>query len=54
MAKNFETVDVDKIQDRWCCGDEPWLCRERRDKFFEDVCGVKQEKFDPSRVRAID
>lgn len=52
MAKNFETLDVDKIQDRWCCGDEPWLFRERWEKLFEDFCGVKQEKFDPSRVSA--
>lgn len=51
MTKNFETLDVDKIQDRWCCGDEPWLFRERWEKLFEDFCGVKQEKFDPSRVR---
>ncbi|KAG8925543.1 hypothetical protein FRC01_010027 [Tulasnella sp. 417] len=23
MRKNFETADVDKIQERWCCGDDP-------------------------------
>lgn len=70
MKRNFETIDVDKIQDRWyeaevilkclplitghrCCGDEPWLFRERWEKLFEDFCNVKQEKFDPSRVRFI-
>ncbi|KLO19760.1 hypothetical protein SCHPADRAFT_898339 [Schizopora paradoxa] len=53
MTKNFETLDVDKIQDRWCCGDEPWLFRERWEKLFEDFCGVKQEKFDPSRVSEL-
>lgn len=53
MHKNWETLDVDKIQERWCCGDEPWLFRERWEKLFEDFCDVKQEKFDPSRVRLI-
>lgn len=67
MHKNFESLDVEKIQDRWylgfsvsspnadnlsrCCGDEPWLFRERWEKLFEDFCDVEQKKFDPSRVR---
>ncbi|KAF5331632.1 hypothetical protein D9611_007691 [Ephemerocybe angulata] len=50
MHRNFETLDVDKIQDRWCCGDEPWLFRERWEKLFEDFCDVEQKKFDPSRA----
>ncbi|VDB90089.1 unnamed protein product [Peniophora sp. CBMAI 1063] len=53
MRKNYETMDVDKIQDRWCCGDAPLLFRERWEKLFEDFCDVKQEKFDPSRVSEL-
>ncbi|KAI0751646.1 histidine phosphatase superfamily-domain-containing protein [Daedaleopsis nitida] len=53
MRNNWETMDVDRIQERWCCGDEPWLFRERWEKLFEDFCDVKQEKFDPSRVSEL-
>jgi len=54
MRRNYENGNVDKIpQQRWCSGDTPWLFKERWEKIFEDWVGVKQEKFDPSRVRCL-
>ncbi|WWD19022.1 hypothetical protein CI109_103479 [Kwoniella shandongensis] len=54
MRSNYENGNVEKIpQQRWCSGDSPWLFRERWEKIFEDWVGVKQEKFDPSRVSEL-
>ncbi|KAG8865267.1 hypothetical protein FRB96_000157 [Tulasnella sp. 330] len=53
MRHNYETMDVDKIQERWCCNDDPFLFRERWEKIFDDFCETKREKFDPSRVSEL-
>lgn len=51
MRRNYDNGNVDKVpQQRWCSGDSPWLFKERWEKIFEDWVGIKQEKFDPSRV----
>jgi inositol hexakisphosphate/diphosphoinositol-pentakisphosphate kinase len=44
LIDNFEKVNVDKIQSRWCSGDSPDLFKERWEKLFEDWVGVKKEK----------
>lgn len=54
MRRNYENGNVEKIQQtRWCSGDSAWLFKERWEKIFEDWVGVKQEKFDPSRVSEL-
>jgi len=54
MRENYENGNVEKIrQTRWCSGDSAWLFKERWEKIFEDWVGVKQEKFDPSRVSEL-
>lgn len=54
MRANYENGNVERIpQQRWCSGDSPWLFRERWEKIFDDWVGVKQEKFDPSRVSEL-
>jgi len=54
MRRNYENGNVEKIpHQRWCSGDSPWLFKERWEKIFEDWVGVKQEKFDPSRVSEL-
>ncbi|KAK4689515.1 inositol-hexakisphosphate/diphosphoinositol-pentakisphosphate 1-kinase, partial [Tremellales sp. Uapishka_1] len=54
MRRNYENGNVEKIpHQRWCSGDGPWLFKERWEKIFEDWVGVKQEKFDPSRISEL-
>ncbi|CAO1613511.1 unnamed protein product [Parajaminaea phylloscopi] len=50
MDANFQKLDVDSIQKRWCTHETPKLFRERWDKLFSDY---KDEPSDPSRTSEL-
>ncbi|GAA5893601.1 inositol polyphosphate kinase VIP1 [Sporobolomyces salmoneus] len=53
MNQNWDALAVEKIQPRWCCGEYPYLFRERWEGLFADWCDVSLDKFDPSRVSEL-
>ncbi|GEQ67539.1 hypothetical protein JCM33374_g1204 [Metschnikowia sp. JCM 33374] len=51
MAYNFEKYDVNEFQQTWCCGEDPYLFKERWDKLFEEFTTV--EKTHPSKISEL-
>ncbi|CAK9441725.1 uncharacterized protein LODBEIA_P55930 [Lodderomyces beijingensis] len=51
MNYNFETKDVATFQENWCCGEDPFLFKERWDKLFQEFISV--EKTHPSKISEL-
>ncbi|KAI8906551.1 histidine phosphatase superfamily-domain-containing protein [Powellomyces hirtus] len=53
MRDNFQKMDVDIIQRRWCCAETPGLFKERWEKLMRDFCDVERKSFDPSKISEL-
>lgn len=51
MVRNFATKDVNSFQTYWCCGEDPYLFKERWDKLFQEFISV--EKVHPSKISEL-
>ncbi len=51
MEKNFATKDVNSFQNYWCCGEDPYLFKERWDKLFQEFVTV--DKVHPSKISEL-
>ncbi|KAI5956394.1 VIP1 [Candida jiufengensis] len=51
MNYNFETKNVQEFQTSWCCGEDPFLFKERWDKLFQEFISV--EKTHPSKISEL-
>lgn len=51
MEYNFANHDASKFQENWCCGEDPYLFKERWDKLFQEFISV--EKTHPSKISEL-
>ena len=53
MRSNFENLDIDSLQKRWCCNESALLFKERWEKLFKDFCDVERSAFDTSKISEL-
>lgn len=51
LRYNYLHKNVDEMQERWCCGEDPLLFKERWEKLFKEFTSV--EKLDPSKISEL-
>lgn len=53
MLKNYETIDVNSLQRKWCCSESPLLFKERWEKLIREFCDSEKGENDIFKLSEI-